>query len=133
RRHGADRDRGLRPVRPRGGAGGGRVVRVVVLRRPRRAGEVAGVRGDRPGRGGGGGGRPAGGAGRAAAAARAGAAVRGRGGVVVVAAWVLSEVRRAKSGAHVSVRAPVSRLSVAVDEGQALALRPAAVDLALAA
>jgi valyl-tRNA synthetase len=50
-----------------------------------------------------------------------------------LASWVLSEVRRAKSGAHVSVRAPVSRLSVAVDEGQALALRPAAVDLALAA
>ena len=47
--------------------------------------------------------------------------------------WVLGEVRRAKSGAHVSVRAPVSRLSVAVDEGQAVALRPAAVDLALAA
>jgi valyl-tRNA synthetase len=47
--------------------------------------------------------------------------------------WVLSEVRRAKSGAHVSVRAPVSRLSVSVDEGQAVALRPAAVDLALAA
>ena len=50
-----------------------------------------------------------------------------------LASWVLSEVRRAKSGAHVSVRAPVSRLSVAVDEGQAIALRPAAVDLALAA
>jgi valyl-tRNA synthetase len=50
-----------------------------------------------------------------------------------LASWVLGEVRRAKSGAHVSVRAPVSRLSVAVDEGQAIALRPAAVDLALAA
>jgi len=50
-----------------------------------------------------------------------------------LASWVLGEVRRAKSGAHVSVRAPVSRLSVAVDEGQAVALRPAAVDLALAA
>jgi valyl-tRNA synthetase len=50
-----------------------------------------------------------------------------------LASWVLGEVRRAKSGAHVSVRAPVSRLSVAVDDGQAVALRPAAVDLALAA
>ena len=46
----ADRHRGLRPVRPRGGAGRGRVVRVVVLRRPRGAGQVTGVRGDRPGR-----------------------------------------------------------------------------------
>jgi valyl-tRNA synthetase len=50
-----------------------------------------------------------------------------------LASWVLGEVRRAKSGAHVSVRAPVSRLTVTVDEGQAVALRPAAVDLALAA
>jgi valyl-tRNA synthetase len=50
-----------------------------------------------------------------------------------LASWVLGEVRRAKSGAHVSVRAPVSRLTVAVDAGQAVALRPAAVDLALAA
>ena len=50
-----------------------------------------------------------------------------------LASWVLGEVRRAKSGAHVSVRSAVSRLTVSVDEGQAVALRPAAVDLALAA
>ena len=48
-----------------------------------------------------------------------------------LASWVLGEVRRAKSGAHVSVRSAVSRLTVSVDEGQAVALRPAAVDLAL--
>jgi valyl-tRNA synthetase len=47
--------------------------------------------------------------------------------------WVLGEVRKAKSGAQVSIRATVERLTVAVDEGRAVTLRPAAVDLALAA
>jgi len=47
--------------------------------------------------------------------------------------WVLGEVRRAKSTAHVSVRAPVELLRVRVDELRAAALRHAAVDLALAA
>jgi valyl-tRNA synthetase len=46
--------------------------------------------------------------------------------------WVLGEVRRAKSSAHVSVRAPVDRLRVQADELSAAALRHAAVDLALA-
>jgi valyl-tRNA synthetase len=46
--------------------------------------------------------------------------------------WVLGEVRRAKSTAHVSVRAPVDRLRVQADELSAAALRHAAVDLALA-
>ena len=50
-----------------------------------------------------------------------------------LASWVLGEVRRAKSTAHVSVRAPVDRLRVRVDELSAAALRHAAVDLALAA
>jgi valyl-tRNA synthetase len=50
-----------------------------------------------------------------------------------LASWVLGEVRRAKSTAHVSVRAPVDRLRVLADEVSATALRHAAVDLALAA
>jgi valyl-tRNA synthetase len=50
-----------------------------------------------------------------------------------LASWVLGEVRRAKSAAHVSVRAPVDRLRVLADELSAAALRHAAVDLALAA
>ena len=50
-----------------------------------------------------------------------------------LASWVLGEVRRAKSTAHVSVRAPVDRLRVLADELSAAALRHAAVDLALAA
>ncbi|MFL6129734.1 MAG: valine--tRNA ligase [Mycobacteriales bacterium] len=50
-----------------------------------------------------------------------------------LASWVLGEVRRAKSAAHVSVRAPVDRLRVLADELSATALRHAAVDLALAA
>ena len=50
-----------------------------------------------------------------------------------LASWVLGEVRRAKSTAHVSVRAPVDRLRVRADELSAAALRHAAVDLALAA
>ena len=50
-----------------------------------------------------------------------------------LASWVLGEVRRAKSTAHVSVRAPVDRLRVLADEPSATALRPAAADLALAA
>jgi valyl-tRNA synthetase len=49
-----------------------------------------------------------------------------------LASWVLGEVRRAKSTAHVSVRAPVDRLRVLADELSATALRHAAVDLALA-
>ena len=49
-----------------------------------------------------------------------------------LASWVLGEVRRAKSTAHVSVRAPVDRLRVRADELSAAALRHAAVDLALA-
>jgi valyl-tRNA synthetase len=50
-----------------------------------------------------------------------------------LASWVLGEVRRAKSGARVSIRSPVARLAVALDEDRAGALRPAVVDLALAA
>ena len=50
-----------------------------------------------------------------------------------LSSWVLGEVRKAKSGAQVSMRATVERLTVAVDEGRAITLRPAAVDLALAA
>ena len=50
-----------------------------------------------------------------------------------LASWVLGQVRRAKSAAHVSVRAPVERLRVRVDELRAATLRHAAVDLALAA
>jgi len=50
-----------------------------------------------------------------------------------LASWVLGEVRRAKSSAHVSVRAPVDRLRVRLDEEAAAVLRPAGVDLALAA
>jgi valyl-tRNA synthetase len=50
-----------------------------------------------------------------------------------LASWVLSEVRKAKSTAQVSIRATVERLTVQVDEGRAVTLRPAAVDLALAA
>jgi hypothetical protein len=42
-------------------------------------------------------------------------------------------VRRAKSAAHVSVRAPVDRLRVRLAEDAATILRHAAVDLALAA
>ena len=49
-----------------------------------------------------------------------------------LASWVLAEVRRAKSTAQVSVRAPVDRLRVRADELSAAALRHAAVDLALA-
>jgi valyl-tRNA synthetase len=49
-----------------------------------------------------------------------------------LASWVLVAVRRAKSDAKVSMRAPVERLVVRVDEGDAAALRHAAVDLALA-
>ncbi len=49
-----------------------------------------------------------------------------------LASWVLGEVRRAKSTARVSVRAPVDRLRVRADELSAAALRHAAVDLALA-
>jgi valyl-tRNA synthetase len=50
-----------------------------------------------------------------------------------LASWVLGEVRRAKSAAHLSVRAPVELLRVRSDEGRSAALRHAAVDLALAA
>ncbi len=50
-----------------------------------------------------------------------------------LASWVLGEVRRAKSAAHASVRAPVERLRVRVEAARAAALRPAVVDLALAA
>ncbi len=49
-----------------------------------------------------------------------------------LASWVLAAVRRAKSEAKVSMRAPVERLVVRVDDGAAAALRHAAVDLALA-
>jgi valyl-tRNA synthetase len=49
-----------------------------------------------------------------------------------LASWVLAEVRRAKSTAHVSMRAPVSTLTIRVDEADARTLRPAAVDLSLA-
>jgi valyl-tRNA synthetase len=49
-----------------------------------------------------------------------------------LASWVLREVRRAKSAARLSVRAPVRRLRVRVDEQRAALLRHAAVDLALA-
>jgi valyl-tRNA synthetase len=49
-----------------------------------------------------------------------------------LASWVLTEVRRAKSEAKLSVRAPVRRLRVRVDEERAALLRHAAVDLALA-
>jgi valyl-tRNA synthetase len=49
-----------------------------------------------------------------------------------LASWVLVAVRRAKSDAKVSMRAPVERLVVRVDEADAAALRHAAVDLALA-
>jgi len=46
--------------------------------------------------------------------------------------WVLAAVRRAKSAAQVSMRAPAQRVVVRVDEADAAALRHAAVDLALA-
>ena len=49
-----------------------------------------------------------------------------------LASWVLTEVRRAKSEAKLSVRAPVRRLRVRVDEERAPLLRHAAIDLALA-
>jgi valyl-tRNA synthetase len=50
-----------------------------------------------------------------------------------LASWVLVAVRRAKSEARVSMRAPVDRLVIRVDAGRATSLRPAAADLALAA
>ncbi|HEY6749411.1 MAG TPA: valine--tRNA ligase [Mycobacteriales bacterium] len=50
-----------------------------------------------------------------------------------LSSWVLGEVRKAKSVAQVSMRATVERLTVQVDEGHAVTLRAAAVDLALAA
>jgi valyl-tRNA synthetase len=49
-----------------------------------------------------------------------------------LASWVLTEVRRAKTEAKLSVRAPVRRLRVRVDDDRAALLRQAAVDLALA-
>jgi valyl-tRNA synthetase len=49
-----------------------------------------------------------------------------------LASWVLVGVRRAKSEAKVSMRAPVQRLVVRVDEADAAVLRHAAVDLTLA-
>jgi valyl-tRNA synthetase len=49
-----------------------------------------------------------------------------------LASWVLVGVRRAKSEAKVSMRAPVQRLAVRVDEADAAVLRHAAVDLSLA-
>jgi valyl-tRNA synthetase len=49
-----------------------------------------------------------------------------------LASWVLREVRRAKSEAKLSVRAPVRRLRVREDEERLAVLRHAAVDLALA-
>lgn len=52
--------------------------------------------------------------------------------VAELASWVLTAVRRAKSEAKVSMRAPVSSLVVRVDEGQAASLRHAALDLAAA-
>jgi valyl-tRNA synthetase len=50
-----------------------------------------------------------------------------------LASWVLAGVRRAKSAAQVSMRAPVERLVIRVEADQAAALRHAAVDLTLAA
>jgi valyl-tRNA synthetase len=50
-----------------------------------------------------------------------------------LASWVLAGVRRAKSEAKVSMRAPVERLVVRVDPAHVAALRHAAVDLTLAA
>jgi valyl-tRNA synthetase len=50
-----------------------------------------------------------------------------------LASWVLAAIRRAKSEARVSMRAPVEQVLVRVDEGAAAALRPAATDLSLAA
>jgi valyl-tRNA synthetase len=50
-----------------------------------------------------------------------------------LASWVLAAIRRAKSEARVSMRAPVESVLVRVDEGAAAALRPAATDLSLAA
>ena len=47
--------------------------------------------------------------------------------------WVLGEVRRAKSDARASMRAPVERLAVTVSGPAAATLRHASVDLALAA
>jgi valyl-tRNA synthetase len=47
--------------------------------------------------------------------------------------WVLAGVRRAKSTAKVSMRAPVQRLVIRVDADRAVALRAAVVDLSLAA
>jgi valyl-tRNA synthetase len=49
-----------------------------------------------------------------------------------LASWVLVGVRRAKTAAKVSMRAPVQRLVVRVDEADAAMLRHAAVDLTLA-
>jgi valyl-tRNA synthetase len=53
--------------------------------------------------------------------------------LTTLASWVLAGVRRAKSEAKVSMRAPVERLVVRVNEDQAAALRHAAIDLTLAA
>jgi valyl-tRNA synthetase len=50
-----------------------------------------------------------------------------------LASWVLAGVRRAKTEAKVSMRAPVERLVIRLAGTQAAALRPAATDLSLAA
>jgi valyl-tRNA synthetase len=50
-----------------------------------------------------------------------------------LASWVLAGVRRAKTAAKVSMRAPVQRLVIRVQADQAATLRHAALDLALAA
>ena len=52
--------------------------------------------------------------------------------VAEAASWVLAAVRRAKSEARVSMRAPVTQLVVRANEGWATALRHAATDLTLA-